>query len=98
MTWAELARTAGLSKDTVYRAVKQARRMRPETLTKIDIALDWPIGTCAHVIDGGTPPQEAIHHVKVDARLQGIETQLTELTQLLGQLSCRLGPRADANA
>lgn len=98
MTWAQLASSAALSKDTLWKAAKLSRRMRPETLTKMDIALDWPIGTCAHIIDGGTPPQEAIYHAKVDARLQKIEMRLTELTQMFGQLNHQLNAWADANA
>lgn len=96
MSWADLARSASLGKDTIYRAVKQHRAMRPETLTKLDVALDWPIGTCAQVIAGGAAPQEQIHHAQVDARLQGIERMLTELTHLYGQLNRRLSARTDA--
>lgn len=101
MTWAGFAETAALSRATLHRAVKQSREMRPATLAKIDVALDWPIGTSAHVIDGGTPPIDEAYrgdHAQVDARLQHIEHLLVELNSGVTALNNRFYTPASADA
>jgi len=92
MSLAELAKLADISRDTLYRAAKADATMRPDTLAKIDHAIAWPAGTCADVIDGGTPPLDEgyrTEHLKVHSRLEGIETQLLELAAAVKRLEDR---------
>lgn len=89
MSLADLAKQADISRDTLYRAAKVNATMRPDTLAKIDHALAWPAGTCADIIDGGTPPLDEgyrTEHLKVHTRLDGIESQLLELTAAVKRL------------
>lgn len=100
MTWAGFAEKAALSRATLHRAVKQSREMRPSTLAKIDVALDWPIGTCARVIEGDTPPLDEAYqgdHAQVDARLQHIEHLLVELNSGVSALTNRFDTAAPAD-
>lgn len=48
------AALAGMSKDTWMR-VESGEEVRHMTLDKIEAALDWTVGSCRKIMDGGDP-------------------------------------------
>jgi hypothetical protein len=89
MTFTELAKRAGLSRSTFYKAVRNSRGLRPETIAQLDQALEWPPGACAQILNGGDPPPQpprGNEQARVEARLQCVERQLAALWDAVARI------------
>lgn len=89
MTFTELAKRAGLSRSTFYKAVRNSSGLRPDSLGQLDEALEWLPGVCAHILAGGDPPPEpprGNEQARVEARLQCMERQLAVLWEAIARI------------
>lgn len=101
MKFTDLADRSGLNRTTFYKAVRNDSTMNGESLLQLDKGIGWPAGTCADVIDGGSPPQAETYrtaHARVDSRLSNMERQLDDIWGVLKRLDPALHQQVITNA
>lgn len=108
LQYAEVARAAGFSDQTLI-AIRNADKVRPTTYRKLEMALQWEVGSVAAVLNGGRPTAVGVPEQleaepvpaepEVDPRAAAILTILEDLpprvqAEVLRQLGDRLPPAA----